>query len=279
MVDPVSAIAALPLPLGSKLRLLAGVARLGGRHLRLARWGEAHPEIAKGPDWCRRAWWGVEAGRLVRRQLDEPRRRPAALGLVEAVEMAALERARQAGRGVIVLAAHLGPPKFLMHWMLEQSLPLVVWTNAADLPAWLPAERPGVFLDPRQPAERAWRLVQSAAHLRRGGVLLAAADVATGDRPLTLERLGLPWNFSLGLPALAKRLDVPVVATLAIWNGCRVRVRGTLLEPPDLGLSEEAWSREWLDRYWRVIEPVVSSSPENLRFLRHVASPPPNVPP
>lgn len=278
MGDPVPAIAALPLSLGAKLRMLSVVAHLGGRHPRLARWGDAHPEIARSRDWCRRAWWGVAAGRLVRGELDDPQRRLAALGLVESVEMAALDRARDGGRGVIVLTAHLGPPKFLMHWMLDRSLPLLVWTNAADLPAWLPAEKPGVFVDPRQPAERGLRLVQSAAHLRRGGVLLAAADVATGDRPLAVERIGISWNFSLGLPALARRLDVPVVATLAVWDGCRVRVQGTLLEPPDSELSEEAWSQEWLDRYWRVIEPFVRSSPENLRFLRHVANPPENIP-
>jgi lauroyl/myristoyl acyltransferase len=278
MADPVTTIAALPLPLRWKLRLLRGATGFGSGQSRLARWAAEHPEIARGRDWCQRAEWGVEAGRLVRRALDDPRQRPAALELVEAADVAALDQARQGGRGVIMLTAHLGPPKFLMHWLLEQSLPLLVWTNTADLPAWLPAERPGVFLDPRQPEARGVRLVQSALHLRRGGVLLAAADLGSGDRPQTIERLGMTWSFSLGLPALARRLEVPVVATLALWHGDRVRVRCMPLEPPDPGLPEDAWSRAWLDRYWQVIEPVVLDSPENLRFLRGVANPPKEVP-
>jgi lauroyl/myristoyl acyltransferase len=274
MVDPLTSIEALPLPLPEKLRLLREVAGLGSGQPRLVRWAAEHPEIARGRDWCQRAEWGVAAGRLVRRALDDPRQRPAALELVEAADVAALDQARQGGRGVIVLTAHLGPPKFLMHWLLDQSLPLQVWTNTVDLPAWLPAERPGVFLDPRRPEMRGVRLVQAAAHLRRGGVLLAAADRGTGDRPLKIERLGMTWSFSLGLPALARRLEVPVVASLALWHGCRVRVRCGPLEPPDPGLPDDAWSRAWLDRYWQVIEPVVLDSPENLRFLRRVANPP-----
>lgn len=277
MVDPVTSIEALPLPLPEKLRLLREVADLGSGQPRLARWAEEHPDIARGRDWCRRAGWGVEAGRLVRRALDDPGHRPAALELVEAADVAALEQARLGGRGVIMLTAHLGPPKFLMHWLLDRPLPLLVWTNIDDLPAWLPADRPGVFLDPRQPEARGVRLVQSAVHLRRGGVLLAAADLGTGDRPLTIERLGMTWSFSLGLPALARRLEVPVVASLALWHGCRVRVRCAPLEPPDPGLPDDAWSRAWIERYWQVIEPVVLDSPENLRFLRRVANPPEDI--
>jgi lauroyl/myristoyl acyltransferase len=273
MTDPVASIAGLPLPLPWKLQLLRGLAGRGSRSPKLRRWAAEHPEIAAGEGWCRRAWWGVAAGRVVRRALDDPRRRPAALRLAEPADLAPLEQARREGGGVIVLAAHLGPPKFLMHWLLEQSLPLLVWTNADDLPGWLPATRPGTFLDPRPPAERGVRLVQTALHLRRGGVLLAAADLASGDRPVTIERLGLPWRFSFGLPALAKRLQVPVVSTLALWQGCRVRVRCLPLEPPDPELPEEAWRNAWLDRYWQIMEPVVRDSPENLRFLRWVVNP------
>jgi len=277
MVDLVAALEALPLSLRAKLRLLGAGAGLGGRQPRLARWAAEHPEIAVGRDWCRRAWWGVAAGRLVRRHLDDPRRRSAALGLMEAVDMTALDEARRGGRGVIMLTAHLGPPKFLMHWLLDQSLPLLVWTNTDDLPAWLPAERPGVFLDPRDRHARGVRLVQSALHLRRGGVLLAAADVGSGDRSIRVERRGMPWSFSLGVAALARRLETPVLATVALWRGGRVRLQCVPLEPPDPGLSEEAWRGAWLERYWMVIEPVVCGSPENLRFLRRVVGPPPRI--
>jgi lauroyl/myristoyl acyltransferase len=273
MPDPVVLIDGLPLPLAWKLRLLRAVAVSSGSLPRLSRWAAEHSEIAAGQAWCRRAWWGVAAGRLVRRGLDDPRRRAATLRLVESADLTALEHARRQTGGVIILASHLGPPKFLMHWLLEQGLPLMVWTNAADLPDWLPARWPGVFLDPRLPAERGIRLVQAAMHLRRGGVILAAADVASGDKPVTFKRLGLEWRFSLGLPILARRLEVPVVVTLALWEGNRVRVTCLPLEPPGPELSEQDWCQVWLDRYWRIMEPVVRDTPENLRRLRMVVSP------
>jgi len=270
MPDPVPLLDGLPLPLPWKLQLLRAVAGWDGSLPRLNRWAAEHPEIAWGQEWCRRAWWGVAAGRLVRCSLEDPRRRAAALRLVESADLTAIEDARRQAGGVIILAAHLGPPKFLMHWLLEQGLPLRVWTNAADLPDWLPRTWPGVFLDPRRPAERGIRLVQAAMHVRRGGVILAAADVASGDKPVVFERLGLPWRFSLGLPTVARRLQAPVVVTLALWQGNRVRVTCLPLEPPGSELSEPEWCQAWLDRYWQIMEPVVRDTPENIRRLRVV---------
>lgn len=266
MSDLVGPIAALPVPLGHKLLLLREKAAEGGRMERLVRWAEDHPEIATGDDWCRRAWWGAAAGEVVRDHLYDPARRAAALELIESADFMALDEARRRG-GVIVVAAHLGPPKFLMNCLLERRLPLLVWTNTRDMPAWL-ADRGGTFLDPLEPDERGVLLVRSALHLRRGGVLLGAADQATGARTIELERLGRRWRFSLGLPALARRLEVPAVLALALWRGERVRIECRRLEPPDAALAEPDWHRAWLESSWDAIEPIVRTEPENLRFLR-----------
>jgi hypothetical protein len=110
-------------------------------------------------------------------------------------------------------------------------------------------------------------LVKSALHLRRKGVLLGAADMDTGDRVVTIERLGLARTFSLGLPTLARTLGVPTVVGLALWSGQRITIRFAPLEPPDTSLSDEAWNLQWLERSWNVVEPVLAESPENLRFL------------
>lgn len=266
MVDLVGPIAALPVPLGRKLLLLREKAAEGGRMERLVRWAEQHPAIATTDDWCARAWWGAAAGEVVRDHLYDPERRAAALDLVDVADFAPLDEARRQG-GVIVVAAHLGPPKFLMNCLLERRLPLLVWTNTRDMPAWL-ADRGGAFLDPLEPDERGALLVRSALHLRRGGVLLGAADQATGDRTVELERLGMRWRFSLGLPALARRLDVPAVIALALWRGERVRIECRRLQPPDAALAEPDWHRAWIESSWDAVEPIVRDEPENLRFLR-----------
>jgi len=269
MADHIASISARSVPLDHKLRLLREHAEAGGRHERLTRWAREHAEIAAGGDWCARVWWGAAAGELLRDHLYDPARRPAALDLIEPPDLSPLEEGRRQG-GVILVAAHLGPPKLLMNCLLEQGLPLLVWTNTSDLPDWLVARGGATFLDPTREDERSVLLVKSALHLRDGGVLLGAADQVTGDRTITLERLGVRWRFSLGLPALARRLQVPVVVALALWREDRIRIECHRLSPPDRALPEADWYRAWLEGYWQVIEPVVRRSPENLRFLRWV---------
>ena len=61
---------------------------------------------------------------------------PRALETVEPVDSQPRMVAQAHGRGVIVLTAHIGLPKFIMNWLLNQHVPLLVWSNAHDLPAW-----------------------------------------------------------------------------------------------------------------------------------------------
>lgn len=269
MAGIVPAIAASGLPLSWQLRLLRGLAATGWRQRRLRRWQREHPRIATGPGWCRRAWWGVAAGGVVQRHLGDPHRRQATLDLVTQPDWSELDAARRDG-GVIIATAHLGPPKFLMHLLLERQMPLLVWTNAADLPAWLPAKTGATFLDPLQPDQRSVLMVKTAMHLRRGGVVLGAADMQTGGRSREFERLGRRWHLSPGLPALARRLAVPTFLVLALWRRNRVGIVCERLDVPAAGLSDEAWQDAWLDRYWSKLEERLPSSPENLRFLRGI---------
>jgi lauroyl/myristoyl acyltransferase len=268
MADDISAFAKLEQPLSDTLAMLREVSLVKGpRNPKLVRWGAHHPQIAKGADWFARAWWGAAAGELVRACLYDRDRRPTALELVEPVDSQPLKDAQAHGRGVIVLTAHIGPPKFLMNWLFEQPIPLLVWTNTQDLPAWQAAASQAKLVDPRSAATKSVILVKSALHLRRKGALLGAADMDTGDRVVTIERLGLARTFSLGLPTLARTLGVPTVVGLALWSGQRITIRFAPLEPPDASLSDEAWNLQWLERSWNVVEPVLAESPENLRFL------------
>ena len=267
MAGLVESVAAMSLPLPAKLELLREAAGRESRQERLLRWAANHPEIAGGDDWCRRAWWGAAAGEVVRDHLYDPERRADALRLVEAADWTALDEPRRNG-GVILAAAHLGPPKVLMNLLLDRDLPLAVWTNTRDMPAWLRRQSRATLFDPLQADQRGVLLVRSAAHLRAGGVLLAAADQATGQRPVEIERLGIRWRFSRGLPALARRLGVPVILALALWRGERIHVECRRLEPPDESLADDAWQLAWLERYVEAVEPTIRQSPENLRFLR-----------
>jgi hypothetical protein len=267
MVEIVARIAAMSAPLDQKLLLLRERSAEGGQMERLVRWAAGHPEIAGGVDWCSRVWWGAAAGEVVRAHLYDPRRRGEALALLESADWSPLDKARSEA-GVIVVAAHLGPPKFLMNLLLDRSLPLLVWTNTRDLPPWLAARSGASFLDPLEPDQRSLLLVKSALHLRGGGVVLGAADHASGERTVSIDRLGVRWKFALGLPTLCRRLGLPAVVALAGWSGERIRVSCQLLEPPAPALSEDDWNRGWLDRYWACIEQTVRREPENLRFLR-----------
>jgi len=266
MPDSIAGISRLPVRLPVKLWMLRLVGRRRGpRHKELAAWGKAHPEIAASRNWNSRAWWGAAAGELVRWHLDSAPRRAAALRLVDHVEDKALEEAVQTGRGVIVATAHLGPPQFLMHWMVDQNLPLLAWTATRTPPA---GADHAVYLDPRKQNERSVLLVKSALHLRRAGVLLGAADLAAGEHSIPIERLGMRRQFSAGLPALARLTGSPVVIGLALWKGNRIRIEFQPFENPDNGLGGFDRDRMWLERYWELMQPPIRDSPENLRFLR-----------
>lgn len=269
MAGIVPTIADSGLPLAWQLQALRAAAAAGWRQRRLRQWAERHPLIATGPRWCGRAWWGVAAGGLVQRHLADRRRRDEALGLVDPPDWSELDAALGSG-GAIVATAHLGPPKFLMHLLVERRVPLLVWTNGADLPEWLPASTTATFLDPLLPSERAVLMVKTAVHLRGGGLLLGAADMPTGGRSREFERLGRRWHLSPGLPALARRLGVPTFFVLALWRGNRVRIVCHRLEGPEAAASADAWQEAWLDRYWNELENLIPSSPENLRFLRGI---------
>ena len=270
MAISLATIAASALPLPWKLRLLRLAAvRCADHDERLATWARNHPAIATGTDWCRRLWWGAAAGEIVRDCLYDPRRQATALRLVDSPDWSVLDAAAARG-GVIVAAMHLGPPKVLMNLLLEPRRSLLIWTNTRDLPGWLADRHPDAFLDPLLADQRAVLLVKSAMQLRKGGLLLGAADEVTGERTVAIERLGRTWRFSLGLPALARRLDVPVVLAMALWRGERIRVVCRPLPPPDHGLADDEWNRAWCERSCDLVEDVVRHEPENLRFLRRI---------
>ena len=265
----VASIASMDVPLPQQLRLVREAAPHAVGTVGLRAWGERHLGCS-GPaldDWVSRAWWGLVAGEVLRAHLYDERRRPAALDLIDPADWSAVDEARQHG-GVILVAAHIGPPKTAMNYLIDRGMPLLIWTNTTDMPDWLPAKAGAKFLDPLFADQRAVLLVKTALHLRDGGVLFGAPDWPSGTRTVSLHRFDVEWKFSLGIPALLRRLRLPAFLVMALWQGDRIRIVSTPIALPDDALGENEWYRLWLERYWEEVENVITSSPENLRFLR-----------
>lgn len=196
------------------------------------------------------------------------------LDLVEHVDTRDLDQACSSDEGVIIVTAHLGPPKLLMHWLIENRPSLLVWTNMRDLPLrHLQQEAKAVFLNPMDAGQRSVLLARSALHLRRGGTLLGAPDIASGGRIHSRTRYGYQWRCSLGLPALARTLGVRCVRGLALWQGGRLRITFRTVDPPQRDLNEDAWLASWIDTYLEQLDPILLGSPENLRFLNWAVKP------
>lgn len=263
------AIANSGLPLPYQLKLLRLLAKIYWRRSAIDTWAKSHPQINLASNWGPRAWWGVAAGGLVRKYLDNPLKRKTAIALLEPVDWSEIDNAIAAG-GVIIATAHLGPPKFLMHALLAKELPLLVWTNKFDLPSWIEQSHNAKFLNPLISDERSLLMIKSAIHLRQGGVLLGAADVNTGNRIFEILKFDQKWQLSPGLPALARLLSVPTFLVLALWQGNKIKIQFQKLDFSGQNLNSEQWQDEWLHLYWNELEKIISTSPENLRFLRNI---------
>lgn len=259
----------LGLPISDQLRCLRTLSYILPKRRLLLEWGRRHLNLTPDHerDWIRRATWGLVAGEAIRLQLSSEKHRAAALDLIDCSGWEDVEAARADG-GVILTAAHLGPPKLAMHALMARGLPLHVWTRSSpeDVP-----DLPGVTLfDPGELGERSRILLNSAMHLRNGGMLFAAPDGCTGENLIKLNRLGTNWWFSRGVPALARSLGVPAFIVVALWRGDRVCMTCTPLPAPQEASSTDEWEQSWIENYWRAIEPIILTSPENLRFVRGI---------
>jgi hypothetical protein len=260
----------------SRLRAMAEIARTLDPHPRLMEWGAQHLGLDgdRLRDWAQRAWWGVAAGELAIGCLRNDTLRGEFLALMDPPDWRPVEAARAKG-GVILATAHLGPRRTAMYYCFGERWPLMVWShNGPGQPSLAYAHRMGVeVLDAMDPATSSFILGRTALHLRAGGLLLAAADIASSARPLVIDRLGCSWRFSPGMPMLARRLGVPVFLVFALWRGLRLHITVQALEPPAMDLPEEQWLHSWIGQYWDAMERIILSSPENLRFLRWLFSP------
>ena len=260
----------LHVPISIQLGILKAIARIVPARREWQLWARKHLnlQLEQEADWLRRFHWGNMAGEAVRKQLSSDRGREATLALLrERQELKALAQTIPTS-GMILVAAHLGPPKFAMHCVMQENWPLMIWSRSRAIE--LPEAKRSCLRDPGQQNEQSALLIATAAHLRSGGVLFAAPDVPSGARPLILKRLGTNWRFSRGIPALARSMNVPCFLVLALWVGGRVELTTKEMPRPSDDLSEADWVSAWIEAYWDLIEPTILSSPENLRFIRGI---------
>lgn len=215
--------------------------------------------------WCQRAWWGFEAGKLIRRQLNDPARRINVLEYIDTPDWSRFKDSYRRHKAIILAAAHVGPPKVAMHCVAEFSMPTMIWTNKRDLSDWFERESSACFLDPTSSSERPTMLLKSALHLRSKGVLMGAPDYPTGQKKITLNKFEMNLKFSLGIPALAKQLDIPVYLILALWKGCRLQLQYEPVVSPSKKINDDEWYYAWIKAYWEILEPHIRNSPENIR--------------
>jgi len=259
--------------LEAKLAALCQIAEEKPVDPRIRDWAMRHLAL-DGPAleaWGARAWWGVAAGELLRHYLYDRTRRDEALALLRHADWSLVDAALAEG-GVILAAAHLGPPKFAMNALIARYARPMILTNTDDMPDWLP-DISGPLLNPLVPENRARIMLSGALHLRAGGLLFGAPDGGFSSSQLVIEAFNKPWPFSPGLSALARMMGRPAFTLLALWDGTGITLRTEPIVTPPSDLPAEAWDRSWIWSHWTALEPVIRNSPENLRSFIPVFRP------
>ncbi len=149
-------------------------------------------------------------------------------------ERAKLARARAAGRGVVLVTAHLGPWERLAGVLVEHGFPLTTPVRASYDPRLEAAvharlrARHGVHALDRDAATTPIALLRA---LKRGEVVGMLIDVSTRVASARVPFLGVPAWTPVGPARLALRTGAPVVVAIATRAGVTVRPIRDVAEP------------------------------------------------
>lgn len=180
-----------------------------------------------------------------------------------------LESALTAGRGVVLLGAHVGSFEVVHAAGIARRLPvnLVMYEdNAVRLNSVLQALQPGYA--PRViPLGRLDSLLQAQQRIERGEIVGMLGDrVVASERLVECEFLGSPARFPEGPLLVAALLGAPVVLFAGLYLGARhYRIRFELLgEPGRVERSQRsAVVRGLLARYVEWLEATCREAPYN----------------
>lgn len=229
----------------------------------LLAWGRQALNLSaeEEPTWFARAWWGVQAGRVVQGILRRGRIEEV-MSLVIPPDTSCLDLALAKGRGVLLIGAHLGP--YAVNWHLLDRLDCEVLNLAsARGPLGLGIKT----IDVSGEEERKRSLAACLLHLRRNGVVMIAADDRWGSRFKPYPFLSCSMSMSLGAAHLARMAVVPTLWFFSLWDAQRKRIQVIIEDSGlDSGQAVENWEDVWVSAYLQRLAEIILHQPENLGF-------------
>ena len=182
----------------------------------------------------------------------------------------ALEVALRAGRGLLIVGAHLGSFEALRAIGLREGRyrvrPLMYLENSNKTQQWLAAVNPRLANDIIA-AGRPQTMLEVREALARGEMVGVLADRSiVDDKAVAVRVLGEPARFPTGAYRLALLLDVPIFFGCSVLDRNRYRIFFEELDaprPPDAFSGREAWIRHRIEAFAATLERYSTAYPLN----------------
>lgn len=212
--------------------------------------------------WYRLAWWGYYAARMLDYCAVTGRTDKVVALLERPAPWAILDKALSAGKGAILLTAHLGPG-YVPAYAAKQNGYCIKSiaigkgrsrTHDADDYIFVASE-----------AERKVSLIKAMKHLRGGGLIAASPTGQFGNTHVNVKFFGQQFPAYLGIAELARLSGAPIFWASATWS--TIGQLRLVLEPvsvPDG--DEEGWTRRLLELYFRKLADQMIHNPADLGF-------------
>lgn len=206
-------------------------------------------------NWYLAAWWGFHACRLLA-WCRSNRGKEELFGLLEPADWTPLDRALEAGKGVILAASHLGPgflPGMAVKHAGYSTLEISGAEGGKDI------------ISTHSDENRKQSLAKALLHLRRNNVIVAAPDGRVGNRHYSVHFLHQDVRIYTGIGELARLSGAMTCWISASWTGPdRVRLHISPMEAPE-GHGDE-WMKQWYLAYLHQLARQIRNSPADLGF-------------
>jgi len=210
-------------------------------------------------DWFRNAWWGYYASLLVRKRLRRGKLEEV-MDLVEPIDWRPLDSALEAGKGALLVTAHVGLSRLCVACVEQSDYPVLRIHGGRSGQR----EQRSPILPVTTPEQRKIALVKSMTQLRRGGVIICAPDGRYGENFFLTRFLGQQVKIFSGLGDLARITGSPTLWFTASWAGDnRIRLSLTPFEKQG-ETSPEKWNQQWYRAYLHHLGNQLRSNPADL---------------
>jgi len=182
-----------------------------------------------------------------------------------------LDAALRRGRGVVLITAHYGNFEMLMFALKELSIsPAFLWHKPTSKIGWVVDQfriyREGIMTRKSgfQPLESSVRGAMKAGHLlKRGNVVIMAADLIWGSGFLTLTFLNKPFRMSRVPASISLRTHaslLPIIAVRQLDEQYDIIVEEPIEHPTTNSHSDA--ERTMTERFAQILARYVESAPE-----------------